>query len=268
MIQCRNNLHQIGLATHNFHATYGRLPGSVPTSKTPLRELLPQVEANALAEWFHTVPPPLIMPEGPSVYICPSDPLASTAKRNMSYLMNGGSAIYPPNGIASYRNRDSPRSFRDVTDGLSSTAMFAEKLVLIPPTPDQHLSGYPIDLAPGAFAPCLEDGRRIPPGQERELADYTMEDTNRQTAQLGIPFGMDNLVTGGAWYNHLVPPGNWTFANADLPERGPSAATSLHSSGVHVLMADGAVKFVSSNIDLMVWWAVGSIASGENVTDF
>ncbi len=42
------------------------------------------------------------------------------------------------------------------------------------------------------------------------------------------------------------------------------APSSRHVGGVHVLMGDGAIKFVTSNIDLQLWRAVGTRAGRES----
>ena len=45
-----------------------------------------------------------------------------------------------------------------------------------------------------------------------------------------------------------------------------AAARSRHPTGVNVLMADGAVGFVSDSIDIGIWQALATIAGGEAVT--
>jgi len=44
-----------------------------------------------------------------------------------------------------------------------------------------------------------------------------------------------------------------------------AAARSLHSGGVNAALADGSVRFVSNNIDLTTWRAMGTRANGEVV---
>jgi prepilin-type processing-associated H-X9-DG protein len=45
-----------------------------------------------------------------------------------------------------------------------------------------------------------------------------------------------------------------------------AASRSRHPGGVNVLKADGSVHFVSQNIDLATWQAMGSISGGELVS--
>jgi prepilin-type processing-associated H-X9-DG protein len=55
-----------------------------------------------------------------------------------------------------------------------------------------------------------------------------------------------NLPCGGGGLNELT-----------------AASRSRHPGGVNVLKADGSVHFVSQNIDLATWQAMGSISGGE-----
>jgi hypothetical protein len=49
---------------------------------------------------------------------------------------------------------------------------------------------------------------------------------------------------------------------------GIFAARSYHVGGVHTLMCDGAVRFVSENVDLPIWRAGGTRAGGETIGEF
>jgi hypothetical protein len=46
------------------------------------------------------------------------------------------------------------------------------------------------------------------------------------------------------------------------------ASRSLHSGGVHLLLADSSVRFVSNNIDLPTWRAILSVNGSETIGDF
>jgi prepilin-type processing-associated H-X9-DG protein len=50
--------------------------------------------------------------------------------------------------------------------------------------------------------------------------------------------------------------------------QGHAAARSYHPNGVNVGMADGSVRFATSNVDATIWFGVGTINNGETVTDF
>jgi prepilin-type N-terminal cleavage/methylation domain-containing protein len=67
----------------------------------------------------------------------------------------------------------------------------------------------------------------------------------------------------GALYRHdhnTPPPGITTVGG-----NGKWSANSLHTSGVSAAMGDGSVKFVSFQVALEAWMAVGTIESGEAI---
>lgn len=55
---------------------------------------------------------------------------------------------------------------------------------------------------------------------------------------------------------------------SQYPNYNASNARSYHTGGVHVLFLDGAVKFVSSNINGATWQAMGTPMSRETVGNF
>ena len=80
------------------------------------------------------------------------------------------------------------------------------------------------------------------------------------------------LFMGAPWLN-----GRHTYLHVDVPNRRscgfyPTKATmpasSRHTGGVNLALCDGSVRFVSENIDLALWRAVGSRSGGEVAGDF
>jgi prepilin-type processing-associated H-X9-DG protein len=45
-----------------------------------------------------------------------------------------------------------------------------------------------------------------------------------------------------------------------------STASSRHSGGVNLLLADGSVRFIKSSINIATWSALGSINGGELIS--
>jgi hypothetical protein len=69
-------------------------------------------------------------------------------------------------------------------------------------------------------------------------------------------------------YNHVATPNSNTCGGTGFPGTMTNmamvvSANSHHAGGVHVLMGDGAVRFVSESIDLGNWRAMGTRASKE-----
>lgn len=146
--------------------------------------------------------------------------------------------------------------FRDVTDGTSSTCFFSEKV-----------------RGQGGSTPTAFDLFVILPQTTLDATYQTCQSVNTQSASaLSTRWGWswvmgENCCTQ---YNHVAVPnstscaGAGAFANGDMTNMAMQvSANSRHVGGVHAMMGDGTVKFVSSNIDLNVWRAVGTRAGNE-----
>jgi prepilin-type N-terminal cleavage/methylation domain-containing protein/prepilin-type processing-associated H-X9-DG protein len=259
-VQCKNHLHQIGLGCASFHESHGELPKTTE----PILVLLATVESQALYdEMTKTGVRVDTLPTGPAWTVCPSDPLAEARQRRVSYRLNDGSAISPSNGIRVALGRQTTR-YRDLSDGLSTTALFAERLVQSHPYPQSEAEGLQQPLR------CFwRTPQRYLPGQEWELAQYCLDPASRVNPTFGEVNGSDFLPEGASGaYNHLIPPNNWSFSNGPdsmYAANGAMPPSSQHPGGVHVLMADGSVRFVSSSIDLRPWWAMGSRNGNDTV---
>jgi len=103
----------------------------------------------------------------------------------------------------------------------------------------------------------------------------TQDDAVTLCAAIDIysPASQFPLFMGAPWahgqhcYLHVTGPntrscGFFTALRATMP---PS---SKHVGGVHVQMADGSVRFVSDNIDLITWRALGSRNGAEVIGGF
>lgn len=156
-VQCRNNLKQIGLALHNYHETHDRFPiGNVPGTNFAFQSMiLPQLDQTAIYQridfragscfdWKATLPrsadpgAATVM-----VYYCPSDPNSARQTETASgvylptdYLGVSGTTPVDFDGALFSGSRT---SFRDFTDGTSTTMMVGERGI---PTTLDH--GWPI----------------------------------------------------------------------------------------------------------------------------
>ena len=76
-----------------------------------------------------------------------------------------------------------------------------------------------------------------------------------------------NFIEGLTRYDHIVRPNHASCLNGKGDFRFASyAANSLHTGGVHVLMADGAVRFVNDSVGRDIWRAMGTRNGHEAVT--
>ena len=160
-----------------------------------------------------------------------------------------------------------------IQDGTSNTALFAEVMRTTHPWP--AVSGVRdntvIILESGNFSnlyPNIDaDGRTIP-------SCASGANWNSSISYTGLEFDRD--LWGTTFYTHTLPP-NWnrkvTSGNQQYNCGDTSianmhvAASSYHTGGVNVVMADGSVRFVSDNVDFFAWQSMGSMAGGEVFTN-
>jgi hypothetical protein len=141
----------------------------------------------------------------------------------------------------------------DVVDGMSKTVFFSEK-IRGQGTPDVRSDMYviPHQTSLGAtYSTC----QAVNPATATPL-----------TSKWGYSWVMgENCCTQ---YNHVAVPNSKTCGGTGFPGTMTNmamqvSASSRHTGGVHAMMGDGGVRFVSENIDLNTWRAAGSRATGE-----
>ncbi len=285
---CTNNLRQIGAAMHHFESTRGRfppaqpdVPAAIPSSPgvlpafnavAPHYWLLPYLDLSALhnqivltgLDWWVPGEPPTSPPNAGAlqqeiaVFLCPSDGDVPGAS---SYPMCAGTSpnwhhtpkVPPPNsarhGMAFGLGGNGVRA-ADVTDGLSHSVAFSERL-LGDQDPSDYTPARDIATVP-APGPLLPD----------EVADGCrtgVTSTSAHYSSTGIGWLFKNY--GFTLYNHVLTPNSSTpdCASGGVGGIGAYSARSGHPGGVFVLYADGAVHFVSENIDLAVWRAAATV---------
>jgi prepilin-type N-terminal cleavage/methylation domain-containing protein len=282
--QCKNNLKQLGLALHNYHDTFKCLPMAKNTASNGAQtnfpaqaRILPYLDqaplyaqinfslkatdpANATA-WAMTVP----------AFRCASDSdsMQAVAGGRNNYYTNTGTIIgnsLPGTTVGSTNYgmpmpdgvmfQDSSVELGDVLDGTSNTAMMSERCLgdgsngIATRKSDTFQPGvYPAD-ANEALTMCR--------------ATNTSDLTKQGKSNGGVSWLSPDHTT--TYYYHVLPPNDLSCMYP--PSRISTTANSRHVGGVHVVMADGAVRFVSENIDVNVWRAVGTRKGGEIVSNF
>lgn len=238
---CKNNLHQLGLALHNFAQKSNRFP-SLNAHVT----LLPMLEQGALFASFTPGQNPsaenaTVMRNSPAVYLCPSD---DPRPGWCSYPANAGTGgpfgMPGPFGV--------PVEY--VKDGTSTTAAFSEWILGTNPNSPRRrtyaVSGPPSGADP--FQTFADQCRSLP-----DTADFTMD---RGFPWLGVKYG-------SSAYNHALEPNAKSCTNAGSIEQGAWTAGSFHPGGVNVIFADGHVSTIGK-INISVWRALAS-RDGEEV---
>jgi prepilin-type N-terminal cleavage/methylation domain-containing protein len=285
--QCTNNLKQLGLAFHNYHSAHNVFPligvGSGYTF-SPQSQLLPFLEQSSLGNAINYNAPLMVGPSGPNmtlnpamltasrtrvaVLYCPSDAgnpemtetVAGETRTWLggNYMVNGGSgtgllyATSKPNDGMFWQG--SATSFRDMTDGSSSTLMMSETLFgLRSSTPALQDSRRQMKAVSGG-AP----GSR--PADDLHAAAGSSYSGNRAYSWLrGLT---SNCVVNG----YYAP-------NSKLPDvafhgDGLLAARSQHPGGVMAQLGDGSVRFVKDTVNPADWRKLFMRADGGILGEF
>ena len=293
--QCKNHLKQLGLALNNYHETHGLFPPGRLRSLvdgqgrcfSAYAHLLPFVDAATLYQRIDFNQSPedagnsVALDQTIPFFLCPSDQFRKLQGTNAvhNYPLCTGTT-YPlsprnPGGVpitgVFYEN--SSVRFGDIPDGSSQTVCISETI---------KSEGGPtmwdgVSKTNGFVLTQGNDNATTGP----ELTDYAsqchsaglvLQQTRGSRWLIGAP--------GHSMYNHLRVPNSFDIdCRGGLPHsiRWNAvwdrlslnvAARSRHVGGVHALFVDGHVQFVSENIDIRVWQAVGSRNGGEVVGEF
>ena len=298
-VQCRNNLKQLGLAIHNYESTASCLPPTAVIIRQPDKSLwtsylgphgriLPFIDQgntfnaiNINTSYGDLANLPTVA-HVTKIFLCPSEPndqpvvnasFGTIGGVNYGFSMGDWYVWSGPDGGPPTRSAfgvNLKRTFADFTDGLSQTLLMSEV---------KNYQPYVRDC--GSLS-NIHDPHKIPEpdadpqtvAPEYQAAGCTfLLNAHSQWAELTVHH--NGFTT--AWPpNKKTPggPGN-AYPDVDLNSQrerigGPTFAAvtsrSHHAGGVHSLLSDGAVKFVSSSIEGRVWRALGSVAGGEVVS--
>jgi len=259
--QCKNHLKQLGLAFHNYADIFRSFPiGNLNTTPGPngypvetsvpndkwvwSAAILPQIDQTPL---YNQLAPgstydaaaaalkPLLQTPI-ATYMCPSDVMANL---NSFYANYGKSNYIAAKPMVLWRDvpTDGGRSnrvtqFRDITDGMSNTFLTSERAAI----------NSPATLVTAGGVWGIQKGTN---------GSHSFDATPPPNTS-----GAAGMITStGACCDSTVDV---------LNVRG--GVSSLHEGGVHVGMADGAVRFLSENIDAKRCTPMKDCAAAGNVS--
>tara|TARA_R110002095_G_scaffold39808_4_gene36661 strand:- start:4616 stop:5509 length:894 start_codon:yes stop_codon:yes gene_type:complete len=250
---CKNNMKQIGLALHNYHDSHLTFPfgrsntgftytgaGSIHMCGTMLLPFLDQAplynKLNLEVNWANAANKPFLLTKL-SVFLCPSNP----QDEGMNYT--GSPADNDAWGSHYVPVAHSGKDGNPARDGSSSVGSNKD----------------------GMF--YLNSKTRF-----RDVVDGT-SNTIAYAETIGDGSGTHELFGYGAYgggigtrsgINANSPPlSGWSFNGDDFT--GPG---SYHVGGCHILMGDGAVRFISENVDLGTLQDLTTRAGSEVIGEF
>jgi prepilin-type N-terminal cleavage/methylation domain-containing protein/prepilin-type processing-associated H-X9-DG protein len=262
--QCLNFLRQWGISMQNYVDARKVLPiGSRNNPRqTWVMHVWPYIEQNVLAS-RNEIKQPFYDPPGTihntlngltgqylDMYYCPSDvgvdqTVNTYQRRRGNYAVNWGNSLYgqviEPLGIAPFSHengkREKPRKTKlaDITDGTSNTLLMSEMLK--------------------AWSPDDNDWRGDIHNDDGEFRIHTKLTPNSSAPD----------VFEGGWFQQTGDPLMPAVAGGFSSQ--VTAARSRHSGGVNAAFCDGSVRFISDDISLDAWQALGSMNGAEVVTE-
>jgi len=290
--QCTNNLKQMGLALHNYHAQWNSFPvgflyayqGVLPVSSplqyrwSVLAQMAPQLEQTNLFNALNFNFPIAHMPTSSgalfwpyfeanttamatqvALFLCPSDgappPAVGTGPTNYAFCAGDGSNGGDATNADGVFILGPAESVANVTDGTSLTAAASEQILGIA-GPYSQTTPLPVPI-PWTWAMA-----RVVAGPLTDPACALAPDG--WLLNKGSSWWDGNYQN--ALYNHYLTP------NANRPDcivyhnPGWKAARSFHPGGVNLLFCDGHVAFAKDTVNLNVWRAISTRNGGEVIS--
>jgi prepilin-type N-terminal cleavage/methylation domain-containing protein len=273
--QCKNNLHQYGLALANYHDALGRFPpGAIWTPQGSwysgprtnyLPFLLPYLDQSAMYNMvnfsvagipWHGNNLAVMNTATPGFMQCPSDGFGGKQvivawepeaihKSNYFIFMSGftiaDSFTRDPKLMSAFGGNRGAR-YADFLDGSSNTMVMGEYLTGTGPS-DLRGFGWADEPGLGFVYPFL--------GPNSPLPDVLVACCGTCG---GVPAGGQPLMNLPCSYSSGM--------------NDTAASRSRHIGGVQILLGDSSVRFVSNNINTATWRALATIAGSEVLGDF
>lgn len=254
--QCRNNLKQLGLALHNYHDQFNTLPpGWIGVND------LRQADIEGLNGWAWGARLLPNLEQAPmfnqiNFSLSVADPAHATLIRRKVATFRCPSDVGPEEW-----------TILSEADGSSLSTLATANYVGVFGTTELHAC----EGVPAPFQ-CAGDGAMFHNSRLR-FADFT--DGLSSTIVLGEHKSDTQLQWHSTWAG-FIPEGEEAavrfLGTCDHTPNSPANHiddfSSHHVGGAHFALGDGAVRFISTNIDLGLYKAIATRGNGEPTGDF
>jgi prepilin-type N-terminal cleavage/methylation domain-containing protein/prepilin-type processing-associated H-X9-DG protein len=169
-------------------------------------------------------------------------------------------------GTPAGQGQASAFGFQAVTDGLSNTAAFSEKVMGFGTNNNQRRNALSVFAVSALGDVSNPPAATIPPQQFFTLCKAINIQTNGLSNQAPNGYYYMAGYPNATRYNHVMPPNSQSCSWNGNAGYGAYSASSRHPGGVNVCMADGSVKFIKSTVNNTTWWALGTKGGGEVIS--
>jgi prepilin-type processing-associated H-X9-DG protein len=213
-----------------------------------------------------------------SLTMCPSDALPSGGDASSNYAYCAGTNVVHANGAFGIAATAQNGIFNnavivktsDVRDGTSNTIAMSELVAGGGSSGlDYSIIHQPIAV-PGGFPDAFPTLAQVNTWAASCDASVSLGSTSGTWSGR---FWQRGLI-GMTQFNTLLTPNAKHFncsancVGCDPDNRGMFPPRSRHAGGVHCLMADGATRFTSDNIDFTTWGRLGARNDGQPIGNF
>ncbi len=274
--QCKNNMKQLGLALHNYHDVYDQLPLGSLYKHNWRTAVLPMLDQGAAYTQLSFVSggfngdanpadanTPILKGWKVAAYICPSSPLETNPNyggwnpnryQGHHYAAVGGAynagygncrqlyGIMCDNGAMEINVK---HRLADITDGSSNVMLVAEQSNKV-----KYTATLTWEFSDGKTQGV--GGQKGGWGGPGDMNTYSNTGSSAIPGISPIVYG-PNGSCGDSFGCGLIYCASNNFASA-------------HTGGIHTLMGDGSVKFVSDNIDLLTFKRAGMRGDGNAIS--